>query len=656
MLHRRDAISILILSAALLGIYDGALEQSIWSSDDWFHMNAAQGLLGLEREAWRLPFMGDEAPDALRVTPYLFFVLDWAVHGAAASGYYATNLFLAWTCLVAVFFLLRAFSVSPLVASLATGCFVLLAPMHQIIYWVSARDDGVAVAAGLLTLVAWTHWRERTSRRWICVVLYALACFAKPPMGIQVLVLLFLLEFLLPQATAGANRLPLRRLLPFVAVAGAWCILLTLLIWGRSLGGDMLGVAPPTLIARRFSALLLPSYPYGGPVHILETVIMACACTGAGLLAFRHPAGSRPLVGFGVGLILAGIVPLLPWLLASDPGAATHARYLLLASAGVPFLGAGLFATDRDGGLSWLRRSIGCILLGCLVVSGGSMAQASLERQQSSSDGLIRLLESIDQAPSAAAPPLYIGIRQPDGGTTSLLASPLWTVLFPDFKDTRVFLQGNKRLYRRSDDRFGYGQLSATDQTVDVRFLPPGALLVWQEPTPDGLAWTLSPRPPQWVESTQWVTKRINWSKPNRREYREGTIYREIQTMGLRLDPLPLPADIRESCVVEFVLSPAATLVEERRVAEEALLRVPFSLVSFGTDRDAVLVPIEPSTRAATLFLPNVAGARPSNNRLRLKASNVPGSAGIDEIRLLGRCQPYPSSEEPDRGRGQQHK
>jgi len=267
------------------------------------------------------------------------------------------------------------------------------------------------------------------------------------------------------------------------------------------------------------------------------------------------------------------------------------------------------------------------------------MAQASLERQQSSSDGLIRLLESIEQDPTAGAP-LYVGIRQPDGGTTSLLASPLWTVLFPDFKDTRVFLQGNKRLYRRSDDRFGYGQLEPTEQRVDLRFLPPGALLVWQEPTPDGLAWTLSPRQTQWIESTQSVTKRINWSKPSRREYRQGTIYREIQTMGLRLDPLPLPADISETCIVEFVLSPTAALEQKRRFPDEAMLRSPFSLVSFGTDRDAVLVPIEPSTREATLFLPNVAGTRPSNNRLRMRASNLRGSGGIEELRLLGRCQP----------------
>ena len=136
------------------------------------------------------------------------------------------------------------------------------------------------------------------------------------------------------------------------------------------------------------------------------------------------------------------------------------------------------------------------------------------------------------------------------------------------------------------------------------------------------------------------MTKRINWSKANRREYREGTIYREIQSMGLQLAPLPLPADISESCIVEFVLRPEAALAQKRRMPDEAMIRSPFSLVSFGTDRDAVLVPIEPSTRAATLFLPNVAGSRPTRNRLRVRASNLVGSAGINELRLLGACQP----------------
>jgi len=627
------------LSSFGVAVYAGAFEKALWSSDDWFHINVAQGLFALDGDAWRLPFFGDAAADALRLTPHLLFAIDWWAHGVSAQGYYTTNLLLAGTCVGCVFLLLRAFAVPHFVASLAAGCFALLSPIHQLVYWVSARDDGSALAAGLLAMVAWVYWREQPSRRWLCWCLYALACFGKPPMGIQMLLLMGLLEFLHVSEGKGGVRDSLLRLRPFVAISAVWCVLLSLLVWGRGLGTDDLGLASAGLVARRFSTLLLPTYPYGGQLGLLELLSLAVGVVGLALFAYRRSNAAGRLVMLGTGFLLAGTLPVLPWVLKAEPGAADYARYFLLPSAGVPLIGAGLFGLAPPGRLHLLTRGLGLVLVLCLALSGVSMARASLERQQSSSSDLIALLNSLHESREASSE-IFVGLRQPDGGVTSFLASPLWNVVFPEFSGHKVFLQGSRRLHHPTDEAFGYGELRPSGRNIDVRALPPGALLVWQRPAGNGLSWGLAQGLPEWPESTSSVSEGLSWEEPSHRPHSERMIYREIQQVGMRLAAVTLPSRLEEACSLRLELGLPDTVGRAEMFGEESLIRGPFAIASFGPVRDAFLIPIESSTGKAEVFLPNIAGPRPRGDRLMLRGSSLAGSTSLHHLRMTGCSSP----------------
>jgi hypothetical protein len=631
----KDLLGLLCLSVLGAVGYHSVLASSFWSSDDWLHLKLAHGMLLGAPGAWKVPFLGDGPAEAMRLTPYLLFVIDWLVHRADPAGYFATNMGVAWVCMASVFVLLRAFGVGPARASVATLSFIFLPPVQQIIYWIPARDDGCAAAMALLTLASWTQLRNRPNRRWLCWVLYGLAAFGKPPMGLQLLGVLFGLELLCAAKEDAFPRASVARLLPFVAVCAVWCVALWIAVSGRDVGSADMGMAPPEILFLRLTSIVLPAYAYGEGLSSVERVLAAALGAGAlvGLVFGRNSKSSTLLRLAGV-LCLGSTLPILPWLLRADSAGADQARYLLLTAAATPFLVAAMLEGGAGRGARVWQGALGLILVGCFVASGVPAAKYSLERQLSSSTELIELMSSLEEEHSTASA-LYLGVRQPDHGVTSLIASPLWAVLFPELPSPIVFVQGSTAVWRKGEEVYGYGWLQRDPATtLDVRDLAEDALLVWQAPTKEGLKWERAAPPSGWPTAPLPVQELPLWSSRHERHYPSSRIYRELQQMGVRMDSLDLPARLEDACTLRFRFSATAGRGEVADGVEDDLLSGGYALGSFGRAKDAFLMPVDPQSHRATLFLPNLAGPPPRGRRMRLLASNQPGRVDLLGLEL----------------------
>jgi hypothetical protein len=312
----------------------------------------------------------------------------------------------------------------------------------------------------------------------------------------------------------------------------------------------------------------------------------------------------------------------------------------MLAAAGTPFLVAAMLEGGAGRGARLWQGALGLTLAGSFVASGLPAAKYSVGRQLSSSGDLIALMSSLEEEQSTASA-LYLGVRQPDHGVTSLIASPLWAVLFPGVPKPIVFVQGSTAVSRKGEEVYGYGWLLPDPATtLDVRDLPEDALLVWQVPKEEGLKWERAVLPSGWPTAPLPPQELPVWSSRHARHYPGSRIYREVQRMGIRLDYLELPARLEDACTLRFAFSAPSGRNRVSDGVEDDLLSGGYAIASFGRAKDAFLMPVDPQTHRAVLFLPNLAGPPPRGRRMRLLGSNQPGRVDLLGLELAA-CAPH---------------
>ena len=384
--------------------------QSFTNNDDWFHLDVALGLWSGDGAAWAMVLGGDTSSGDPRVVPFLFWLLDWLLYGLGAGGYYGTNFAIHATTAAALYVVIR--KRSDAWAALAGAAVFAFEPVRaEPLVFLSAREDGVAVALVALTLAAWP--RLRRSRRGVALaaLLYLLACFSKAP------------AIVLPGMLAALDRAdgaPGRRWLPLLAVGAGWGLYCVAIGTFEVNPGSV--PASLELVARRLAPVFAP-----WPLLVLLVV----------LGARRDPL--RRLGGVWIGW---GLLVVAPWLARGD--AAIHGRYLLLSGLGAGVLAAGVL--PRRGAL---RVAMALALVGLSAWRFASLPPGGLPEPDRAS---ARLIDELLKAP----PGVTVALGFPHSGIEGLLASPARGALLPGQADLHVVLQGRATRLRGVAPQYGY--------------------------------------------------------------------------------------------------------------------------------------------------------------------------------------------------------
>ena len=136
--------------------------------------------------------LSDEVPlSDLLLTPSLGYPIpvtvltyraEHALFGLEPAAFHTTNLLLHLLSVVLLFLIARRLGASPLSAALAAALFGLHPVCAEPVSWISGRKDVLAVTLGLWAF--WDFLRHpfdwRAPRSYVSVLLYLLACLAKP--------------------------------------------------------------------------------------------------------------------------------------------------------------------------------------------------------------------------------------------------------------------------------------------------------------------------------------------------------------------------------------------------------------------------------------------------------------------------------------------
>ena len=612
---RRGDLAALALALGAAVLFAPALDLPFWNSDDWLHVDLGAGLAAGDPAAWRRGFVGQTTTDAGRALAKLSWGVNHALFGLRAAGYYATNLVIVLATGLLGYVLARQRGAGPAAASAAGAGFLFGAAALQPLYFLAARDDAFAALFAAAALVSWPRLRERRLGALGTAALSVCAGLSKPSAIAQLPLMLIGVELL--ERRQGPAALSVRGLTgALVATVGLQAALLGLAVDPEELFAvSEAPRASADLLGRRAAALLVPSWALGalsGADALRLGVVVA-----AGALAAFAGRLHRELLGFGLGVAIVGLLPLAPWLLSAGERGDLGSRYLLLPALGVALACAGLLPTagKRPGP----AEGVGLAVALLAAASWADVGRREITLQDSTSDQLLEVV--------ATAPPgeLVIGVRQPDWGTLSLLASPVWARATG--APAHVFLQGTRRLLRGHAEPYDFGAFVEVTDRLDLA--AERRTVIWQVPADKGVAWQVRAPTRTPAELGSGLTIAGSALAPTRERLHEVSPWHLVDR--LPLVDVGLPGDASGACAIDLALTVSSP--HRPRPAHDAALIAGgrFAVATFGDLSAFFLLPLEPRVR---LWLPTLAGAR--GRTLRLLPSNLPGSATLSAVTLHG--------------------
>lgn len=634
-----------------------ALGLDFWNSDDWFHIEVAAGMLQGDGAAFSRAWFGHVPKDALRLVPYLLWIVDYGLFGLSPAGYYATNLLLHLATVGAVFVLARRLAGSTAPALAAAALFGLNAATTQPLYFLAAREDAMAVLLCVCVAAAWP--RLRSSGRGVAVasVLYLLACLCKLP-AVALPVGLLALEWTERRREEDRTAPTWRRLLLAFGAAAAFYVLAVLVtvdvpgLLGRVAGPGAL--APWPMIGRRLSVLAVPAGA-AADAGLLWPDVLVLGALAAGAVAaalLRRPGW--PLLAVGATWLVACMVAPAPWLLREALPEDLGGRYLLLPSVGACLVFAGLLPRDGRLGGAVAGLAAASILFG--GVAGFVLAGRPMVRHNDSRPSLLLETLAADLDGDRPAKRLVVAVQRPDRGTLALLASGVLRQRFPDLEEApRVFLQGRSRAMRPTTAPYEYGEY-LPGPPIQLDEVGADVLVVTDEHRPAGQGWSVSWRswrgagvPPagsdiEVPDSMLWDFRQLQfaWSAPPAAatwRQGEGWVLRPARALTARSLPHVLvgpperrpallvsgPLEIPQGAVCGLVLAVTSPPYEEQPL-DEGLVGGPFALLTWSKD------PLLPDPFARMLVLPLAGG----DEELEVDLRNAPAWRATGTVRHLG--------------------
>jgi len=620
---RRDGLAILLLLGVAVTLFAPVTGKPFWNADDWLHLDLGAGLAAFDPLALLRAFTGETSSDACRLVPNLLWGVDFALFGLNPAGYYATNISIVLGIGLGVYGIARR-RASVVPSATAASLFLFGAAAVQPLYFLGARDDSTAALLGVLAAACWPALRRR---RWGIAVsagLILLAGLSKPPAMAQVPGLIVLVELL--ERRRGPAVLPAPRLL--MVLGGVVVLSATLLVLAVDLPellqvSDPRGLARPDMVVRRISMLGAASVALGHGLSGLDGLRLGLV--GAALLiAVLTRRWQGELLILGAGWAVLSALPILLWLLREADDGDVAGRYLLLPAVGGALLLAGTL--PRLEGRGALLVNAGALALVALTaIVWVDVGREELAKPDSSSDELLEVaIEVMTRSPGAE---LLVGVRQPDRGTSSLLASHVWErELGPR---PGVFLQGTRKVVKSTTEPYEYGRFASAESDLDLT--REKRVVIWQVPTAQGLRWQVR------VAGTAPTVQPVAAAPggplaPTRWPMHEGIPWHLVP--ALPFQTVSLPADLQGRCAVTLDLDVTTSWDTEPRLDAALVESGLFALASFGGDRDFFLVPL---AGPSVIWLPNVAGPAPTGRSLRLVPANVPATAVLRQV-SLGNC------------------
>jgi hypothetical protein len=587
----------LALLAAVL--WAGLTEQAFTNTDDWFHLDVALGLIDGDADAWRMVFSGGTSSGDLRAVPFAVWILDWWVHGLWAGGYYLTNGLLLGVSAMALYAVVRRRS--DVWAAWAAAAVFLFEPVRaEPLVFLSAREDGVAVALVAATLVLWPRLRTSNRGVGIAALLYVLACSSKAP------------ALVLPGMLAALDRadgVRDRRWAWLLIVTAAWGVWAGFMGLGSGLSAGS-SWAEPALIVRRLVPAVAP-----WPVLLV-------------LVLWRK--GSPTSVRLGLELTGWGLLVAAPWLLRGDGD--VHGRYLLLAGLGNGVLAAGLM--PEQGRL----RPLAAVALvgGAVVLFLASPPGGLVVREQSSA----RMIDALETAPAGA----IVSTSFPHGGIEGLLSSPVRGQLLGGRDDLRAVLQGQPMTRTADVPRYSY------THWADAGVLQPGDTLLAEGQGGAWQPWVIPAPAASSADLLEWRFDRSahGWGGA----WRDGLVV-PVEPFPLHMLPQaqadrlaaratlspPVSLSARDYCRMELSWTerdlPGGPPSGDTLLDAGAVLILRWSAPGEELARRSVVVPLKGTSAAVALWTVPDWVAAPGIQQLSLMPLGFGGELEVTNVRLV---------------------
>ncbi len=451
----RSLLALLAVLAGLATLLLPSLRLGFWNADDWLHLDIASGLREGLRPAWVLAIRGPAAADALRVVPALTWVLDEAIWGLDARPYYATNLAVVLATAGLLWDLARRLSGSVAAASVAAVLWGTHPAVIELVAFLSAREDGIALMLTALSLDLWLARGTTARGRRLGAVVLALA------LGSKVVAASALPAILIH---GGAEGRPLRDTRPLFIGVAVWMVLLVFAIGDRwpHVAGKIGGGWEAAAVVQRIEAILRPApLAMGLPAELADfrwaVVVLAAAVVG-----LLIGSGSRPTIRLAAAWALGSLVIPAPWLVKMVNPGDIGWRYLAMPLAAGAVGVAGCLG--RDPGSGWRRMVRGVLLVSILaapIIQAASVFPVALTRYGMACNMLVPavLATARDEARTARGQVLVVEVQRPDGDLAAALSSPhLARRVEEAGAKLRVALRGSPVLLSPRIERFGYGR------------------------------------------------------------------------------------------------------------------------------------------------------------------------------------------------------
>jgi tetratricopeptide (TPR) repeat protein len=380
---RSNALIAAVLAAGTLGVYARVSNNEFVNWDDGVYVTEnAQVQSGLRLEsvawAWRSTVTGNWHP-----LTWMSLELDWQLFAGKPWGFHLTNLLLHTANVLLLFHVLVRMTQARWQSALVAALFA-IHPLHvESVAWAAERKDVLSTLLGLLTILAYLRYVERSTVGryvWI-VVIYALGLTAKPMFVTLPFILLLLDYWPLRHLNKSLARLIWEKV-PLFLVSAASCVsavyaqhsigsvvFLERLPFGTRLANALITYV--TYLGHMVWPLgLAVHYPHQHPsllsVSVVVSGVFLAAVSG---LVFRL-RGRFPYLLVGWCWYLGTLVPVIG--LVQVGGQAMADRYTYIPLIGIFMAiawGLGdLAAGFRFGSIVWTSAAV-VTLVGCAILT-----------------------------------------------------------------------------------------------------------------------------------------------------------------------------------------------------------------------------------------------------------------------------------------------
>ncbi|MCO4769802.1 MAG: hypothetical protein KDA24_07195 [Deltaproteobacteria bacterium] len=630
---RARALAVLGVVALTAALNAPALARWFDNPDDWIHLAQAQAVLAGDPGVLGRVLVGDPGLASLRPVPKLFWLVDYAVWGWSAGGYFLTNLLLLCALTAGVAALVARVTESAGAGVAAASLVGLSVATNQPMYYLAARDDLLAAVFSVGALLAWERGRERLRGRSLAAALTLFALLCKPS-GILIPVAMLALD------PRGGLRARLGRLAPVLAAVGLYGVMLVAAI-GLDLSRLMAGGAPwQPLVALKNLVLpvVLPSLARSGRAPSLVHDLPRLIALSLVVIASLRTSTDR-LTGAGLVVCASGALMHLPFLGTAEFVLQDSGRYLLLVVAGVGIAVGGALGRMP----STARKPLVWSVVAASVFGFALGALPGLSKDLGASRALFESLTAERDA-GHGMDEVFVGISLPERGLLSFVTSEALARALAG--SPRSFMQGTGALLlplgdhgeiRLSKERFQSSQVGNGTLLVDRGALRPTFTRVTTPPPARGedrtlalgAGWGFQPDP-QWRATPPPVVTDDGVTVQTRSTLSWISLGRTLSAMvvppshlGRSIEPLASSS----VCAIELSLTLASAAASRGPRAAPGTPK-QFAMVMFSGDQ----TPAHPADHALVVPL----GDTRDRQTVRLELDSSPGWAAVPEIRWLG--------------------